>query len=148
LVWQQRIDVRGPPLIAAALICCSANVWSDPQQDYVLNCMGCHQVDGGGQPPAIPNLKDRVGYYLTVPQGRAYLVQVPGAANSLLGDRELTGVLNWMVDEFAGVSRPAKFEPFAVEEVAAYRRQRPADIDALRHTLKADIARDHPGFGY
>jgi hypothetical protein len=148
LVWQQRIDVRGPPLIAAALICCSANVWSDAQQDYVLNCMGCHQVDGGGQPPAIPNLKDRVGYYLTVPQGRAYLVQVPGAANSLLGDRELTGVLNWMVDEFAGVSRPAKFEPFAVEEVAAYRRQRPADIDALRHTLKADIARDHPGFGY
>jgi hypothetical protein len=148
LAWQQRIDVRGPPLIGAALICCSANVWSDAQQDYVLNCMGCHQVDGGGQPPAIPNLKDRVGYYLTVPQGRAYLVQVPGAANSLLGDRELTGVLNWMVDEFAGVSRPAKFEPFAVEEVAAYRRQRPADIDALRHTLKADIARVHPGFGY
>jgi mono/diheme cytochrome c family protein len=148
LVSQQRIDVRGASLIAAALICCSAKVRSDPQQDYVLNCMGCHQVDGAGQPPAIPNLQDRVGYFLTVPQGRAYLVQVPGAANSMLGDRELTGVLNWMVDEFAGASRPAKFEPFAVEEVAAYRRQRPADVDALRHALQADIARAHPGVEY
>ena len=140
--------MRGASLIAAALICCSANVRSDPQQDYVLNCMGCHQVDGAGQPPAIPNLKDRVGYYLTVPQGRAYLVQVPGAANSMLGDRELTGVLNWIVDEFAGASRPAQFEPFVVEEVTAYRRQRPADVDALRHALQADIARAHPAVGY
>ena len=81
-------------------------VSADARQDYVLNCMGCHMVDGGGAPPTIPRLKDRVGYYLTIPHGRAYLAQVPGAANSLLDDRQLTAVLNWMVDEFAGASRP------------------------------------------
>ncbi len=75
--------------------------------------MGCHLVDGGGAPPTIPRLKDRVGYYLTIPHGRAYLAQVPGAANSLLDDRQLTDVLNWIVDEFAGASRPRTFEPYA-----------------------------------
>ena len=131
-------------LIAVALLCCGAYAWSDAKQDYVLNCMGCHLVDGAGKPPAIPRLKDRVGYYLTIPQGRAYLAQVPGAANSLLDDRQLTAVLNWIVDEFAGASRPAQFEPYAVDEVAAYRRTRLADVDALRHALGAEIARAYP----
>jgi len=139
-----RIDLRLESLIGVVMLCCCVNAWSDPRQDYVLNCMGCHLEDGAGKPPAIPRLKDRVGYYLTIPQGRAYLAQVPGAANSLLNDKQLTAVLNWIVDEFAGASRPQTFEPFAVQEVATYRRTRPEDIDALRHTLSADIARAYP----
>ncbi len=131
-------------LIAAVLACCGANAWSDPHQDYVLHCMGCHLADGSGHPPAIPRLENRVGYYLTVPQGRAYLVQVPGAANSLLDDRRLAEVLNWIVGEFAGVSRPRSFEPFNVREVARYRRTRPDDIDALRQALHAEIAGAYP----
>ncbi len=131
-------------LIVAGLIGSSSAVSAEPRQDYILNCMGCHLVDGAGAPPAIPRLKDRVGYYLTIPQGRAYLAQVPGAANSLLDDRQLTAVLNWIVDEFAGASRPSQFEPFAVDEVAQYRRTRPDDIDALRHALTAQIARAYP----
>lgn len=130
--------------IVAALVCWSALAWTDARQDYVLNCMGCHLSDGAGQPPAVPRLKDRVGYYLTIPQGRGYLVQVPGAANSLLDDRALAAVLNWIVDEYAGPSRPASFLPFDAEQVAAYRRARPDDIDALRHALTAQIERSHP----
>ena len=109
--------------------------------------MGCHMVDGGGAPPTIPRLKDRVGYYLTIPNGRAYLAQVPGAANSLLDDRQLTDVLNWMVDEFAGASRPQTFEPYAIEEVARYRSKPPADIDALRHELSDAIVAAYPTAG-
>jgi mono/diheme cytochrome c family protein len=109
--------------------------------------MGCHMVDGAGAPPTIPRLKDRVGYYLTIPDGRAYLVQVPGAANSLLDDRQLTAVLNWMVDEFAGASRPQTFEPYAIEEVARYRSKPPADIDALRHQLVDAIVAAYPHAG-
>jgi mono/diheme cytochrome c family protein len=131
-------------MILAGLLGHSVAVSAEPRQDYVLNCMGCHLVNGGGAPPAIPRLKDRIGYYLTIPQGRAYLAQVPGAANSLLDDRQLTALLNWIVDEFAGASRPAQFEPFAVDEVARYRGTRPDDIDALRHTLAAEIVRAYP----
>lgn len=134
-------------MIVAGLLGHSAAVWAEPRQDYILNCMGCHLVDGGGAPPAIPRLKDRVGYYLTIPQGRAYLAQVPGAANSLLDDRQLTAVLNWIIVEFAGASRPAQFEPLAIDEVARYRRTRPDDIDALRHTLAAEIVRAYPNTG-
>ena len=133
--------------MAAALLCGGANAWADAKQDYVLNCMGCHMVDGSGAPPTIPSLKDRVGYYLTIPNGRAYLVQVPGAANSLLDDRQLTEVLNWMVGEFAGASRPPQFEPFAIEEVTGYRSNRPDDIDALRHTLTDEIGQTYPNAG-
>ena len=104
-------------------------------------------VDGGGAPPTIPRLKDRVGYYLTIPNGRAYLAQVPGAANSLLDDRQLTDVLNWMVDEFAGASRPQTFEPYAIEEVARYRSKPPADIDAVRHELNDAMVAAYPTAG-
>ena len=131
-------------LIVVGFIGCSAAASAEPRQDYILNCMGCHLVDGSGAPPAIPRLKGRVGYYLTIPQGRAYLAQVPGAANSLLDDRQLTAVLNWIVDEFAGASRPPQFKPYSVDEVAQYRRSRPDDIDALRHTLAAQIVSVYP----
>jgi hypothetical protein len=142
-----RIDVRTALPIVAVLLSHAMPAWSDPRQDYVLNCMGCHLADGTGKPPAVPRLKDRVGYYLTIPGGRAYLAQVPGAANSLLDDRQLTGVLNWIVDEFAGASQPSRFQRFEVEEVATYRRTRPDDIDALRHALRSDIARAYPQAG-
>lgn len=117
---------------------------ADPRQDYILNCMGCHLVDGAGAPPAIPRLKDRVGYFLTIPQGRAYLAQVPGAANSLLTDARLAAVLNWIVTEYAGASQPANWTPYEVAEVAKYRKNRPADVDVLRHTLTNTIASSYP----
>jgi hypothetical protein len=142
-----RIELRIAPLVAVALLCGASNVWADAHQDYVLNCMGCHMVDGSGAPPTIPRLKDRVGYYLTIPDGRAYLVQVPGAANSLLDDHQLTDVLNWMVDEFAGASRPQTFAPYATEEVARYRSTPPNDIDALRHRLSDSIVAAFPNAG-
>jgi mono/diheme cytochrome c family protein len=122
----------------------SAHAAADARQDYILNCMGCHLMDGAGAPPAIPRFKDRVGYFLTIPQGRAYLAQVPGAANSLLSDARLAGVLNWVVTEYAGASQPASWAPYDVAEVAKYRKNRPADVDALRHTLTDTIASSYP----
>jgi mono/diheme cytochrome c family protein len=117
---------------------------ADARQDYMLNCMGCHLVDGAGAPPAIPRLADRVGYFLTIPEGRAYLAQVPGAANSLLNDAQLARVLNWIVEEYAGASLPQQWQPFQADEVARFRAARPLDIDALRHRLTAQITAAHP----
>ena len=117
---------------------------ADARQDYVLNCMGCHMVDGTGAPPAIPRLKDRVGYFLTTAQGRAYLTQVPGAANSLLDDFRLAQVLNWIVTEFAGASLPEHWMPYDAAEVAQSRTTRPDDIDAVRHAVYASVAKIDP----
>jgi mono/diheme cytochrome c family protein len=137
--------LRAIAIVSLAGIACAAA--ADARQDYILNCMGCHLVDGAGKPPSIPRLADRVGYYLTIPQGRAYLAQVPGAANSLLTDAQLAAVLNWVVAEFAGASMPARFEPYETTEVGTYRDARPADVDALRHALHEEISRRYPNTG-
>jgi mono/diheme cytochrome c family protein len=139
--------LRIEAVVAATLLFGFGYAAADARQDYILNCMGCHLVDGAGAPPAIPRLKDRVGYFLTTPQGRAYLAQVPGAANSLLDDARLTAVLNWIVTEYAGVSRPAHWAPYDVAEVAGYRAKRPDDVDALRRMLTAAITASYPDAG-
>ena len=139
-----RIDAA---LLLAALLVVPSNAAADARQDYILNCMGCHLVDGNGAPPAIPRLKDRVGYYLTTEQGRAYLAQVPGAANALLNDRRLADVLNWIITEFGGASTPDQWTPYGAAEVATYRATRPDDIDALRHSLTAAITESYPASG-
>jgi mono/diheme cytochrome c family protein len=139
--------LRIEPVLLAVLLGVAGGAMADARQDYILNCLGCHQMDGTGAPPAIPRLKDRVGYYLTIPQGRAYLAQVPGAANSLLDDARLASVLNWIVAEFAGVSRPAQWAPYGAAEVADYRASRPDDVDALRHALTTAILEAYPAAG-
>ena len=131
-------------LLIAALATATGTAAADARQDYVLNCMGCHRVDGTGAPSAIPRLKDRVGYYLTTAQGRAYLAQVPGAANSLLDDVKLAQVLNWIVTEFAGASLPEHWTPYDAGEVSQYRATRPDDIDAVRHAVYVAVAKIDP----
>jgi hypothetical protein len=107
---------------------------SAPETDYMLHCMGCHLVDGRGAPEAgIPGFVDRVGFYLQVEDGRGYLAQVPGAADSPLDDAELTALLNWILKRFGGRSLSTDYQPLSIAEVSHYRRTRPADIDAERH---------------
>ncbi len=106
----------------------------------MIHCMGCHLVDGSGAPEAgIPSFANRVGYYLTVSDGRPYLAQVPGAADSPLDDAALAAVLNWILERFGGVSLPERYDPVTVDEVRAYRNDRPADIDAERRRFAPQI---------
>ena len=133
------------PFTRFLLVCAAAlPAHAGPQLDYTLNCMGCHGADGLGAPPEIPRLKDRMGYYLDVDGGRSYLVQVPGARQSALSNDALAGVLNWMLDRFAGASKPAHFEPYAADEVAHLRATPPNDVAAVRRDLERAIAAQHP----
>lgn len=109
--------------------------------------MGCHRANGAGTPPVIPQLAGRIGYYLQVPAGRAYLVQVPGAAQSLLDDAALAAVLNWMLTEFGGESLTRGFDPYTAEEVGRYRTDRPSDLSELRRRLAARVA-DVASYGH
>jgi hypothetical protein len=128
-------------VLAALLLAGATGVFGDARTEYVLHCMGCHLADGKGSPPAVPTLTGHVGYYLQVPGGRDYLVQVPGAANAPLSDTALAGVLNWIVGEFALDSAPPEWTPFTGAEVARTRRAGPVDVDRRRHELWAEIER-------
>ncbi|MEC7379380.1 MAG: hypothetical protein VX886_04240 [Pseudomonadota bacterium] len=113
----------------------------DPMQarlNYMLNCQGCHAVDGRGLND-IPTMADFVGKFLTVDGGRAYLVQVPGSANSPLSDQQLAEVLNWVLLTMSQPQLPQPFEPYTAAEVNDYRKQTMSDAAAVRRDLLAQL---------
>jgi hypothetical protein len=120
---------------AAALAGSGGAGAADPQVDYMLECQGCHLYDGSGAPGRVPDLRDSVGRFLTVPGGREYLVRVPGAAQSPLGDAELAEVLNWMIRRFGPAGVAAEFEPYSAPEVARLRTAPLPEVDSVRGAL-------------
>jgi len=96
-----------------------------PAEDYVLHCSGCHQQDGAGVPGVVPPLSG-LAPFLATPEGRAYLVRVPGVAQAALDDERLAALLNWVMREVSG------------------RAPDPAYAAAEVHALRADPLRDAP----
>ena len=128
------------PLSAILCLATGANA-SDARIDYMLQCQGCHLADGSGSPGSVPPLNDRVARFLLVPEGRGYLVRVPGSAQSPLDDDRLAAVLNWMVRAFGPAEIAASFSPYRGEEVRRLRARPLSDVDSLRRALLAEIAR-------
>lgn len=114
-------------LLAAALWLATTAAYADPRVDYLLHCSGCHMPDGSGLDPVVPTLHGVIGRMLAVPEGRSYIVRVPGVAQSPLSDQKLTEVLNWLLTEFSGDTLPKDFTPLTVAEVRQARRERLAD---------------------
>ena len=103
---------------------------------YMLYCQGCHLSDGAGSPKAeVPEMKDYVGNFLKVPEGREYLVRVPGSANAPIGDEKLANLLNWILLTIAGESTPKGFTPYSGEEVGEMREKSLTNIVTLRSNL-------------
>ena len=104
--------------------------------DYLLHCSGCHGQDGTGKPSAgIPRFTNQVGYFLKLPEGRAFLMQVPGLLSANMPDDRAAAVVTWMIRSFAGPSLPEDLQPYTAEEARRYKAQRPADIMARRNEL-------------
>lgn len=111
-----------------------------PQLDYLLHCSGCHGASGAGVPErGIPRLAGEVGKLLHVPDGRAYLIQVPGVANANLSDAELARLLNWLPGRFDPAHAPAEAAPFTAEEVARLRASRRGDVLAQREKAAVQL---------
>jgi mono/diheme cytochrome c family protein len=86
------------------------------EHDYILNCSGCHRLDGSGS-SAVPSLR-AMSELNKKPGAREYWVQVPGAAQAPLSDTRLARLMNWLVQRFTG-QRP---EPsYTAEEVRRLR---------------------------
>lgn len=110
------------------------------KKNYRLYCMGCHQADGTGSPEnGIPGMRDEVGHFLRVPEGRAYLSQVPGTLNTPLNDGETAELLNWVMANIGRSSVPADFRPYTADDVRAYRASVPQDIPGMRVRLLRQI---------
>jgi mono/diheme cytochrome c family protein len=104
----------------------------------MLNCQGCHAADGRGLND-IPAMADFVGTFLKVEGGRAYLVRVPGSANSPLSDQALADVLNWILLTMSPEQLPQPFMLYDAEEIASFRQQPLTDAAATRARLLAKL---------
>lgn len=124
--------------------------FSAPQRDYILACAGCHGVHGVSNPNLVPSLQGLVGYFLDLPEGRAYLSRLPNVAFSTLSDEQLAAVLNYMVFEIGAGSAPAGARPYVAAQVgewrkrpltevtlSAYRRQL---VETLIHRYRAPVS--------
>lgn len=108
--------------------------------DYMLHCSGCHGMDGLGKPEkGIPRFADQVGHFLRLPEGRAFVMQVPGLLGVRLPDERAAAVTNWMIREFAGASLPTDFTPYSADEARRHRESRPADIIGRRDEIYRNL---------
>ncbi|WP_237133300.1 cytochrome C [Pseudohongiella sp. O18] len=105
-----------------------------PQYMYLLHCGGCHIENGSGMPPAIPDLRITMPKLASHDEGRAYMVQVPGASQAPVTDAQLTEIMNWMLRTFA----EGTFRPYTESEVTQHRANKVLDILALRRQLIAE----------
>ena len=107
------------------------------QSDYVENCGGCHGVQGVSAPAELPQLRNRVGYFMCTPEARAYLIRLPNVAHSRIRDnQELADLVNFVIFGLGGTSTPPGTRPFSAEEVAYERK-----FALSSASLKAERAR-------
>lgn len=124
-------------LFAFALALASA-AHADAPQDFILHCQGCHGADGQGVPHKVPAIAESIPRLVAIEAGREFLMRVPGAASSRLPDERLAGVLNWLVERYAG---PAALKrPYTAEDVGAARRRPLAAVHRTRLEIAAQLA--------
>ena len=108
-------------------------------QDFARQCQGCHGADGMGARDAIPRLRAFVGYFTQLPEGRDYLMRVPGVVFAPIDDQRLAAVLNWTLATFSPAEMAPDFAPFTAAEIAAHRKNPIIDVRATREGLLAQL---------
>jgi hypothetical protein len=129
---------------AVALSWAGANAaWSyQPVVNYQLRCMGCHLPDGSGQQGRVPSIRRSLVLFSASPEGREYVVRVPGVAQSPLSDEDTAALLNWMARNLSDVSITPGFADYSEAEIHRMRARPLVQVSALRARLwKAATAR-------
>jgi mono/diheme cytochrome c family protein len=107
--------------------------------DWTLRCGGCHGIQGQGTPGHVPRLAGFVGHFTHHPEGRDYLMRVPGVVRARLDDARLAAVLNWLLASLSPGQVAADFAPFTPEEIASARRSPLPAPQSTRARLIADL---------
>lgn len=124
-------------ILCIALAACDA-AQADPARaraNYLLHCMGCHTEDGTGLEGKVPSMRGTLARIARSPEGRAYLLRVPGVTQSTLSAAEIAEVLNWALAEFSEVKAVRAVAPFTAEEVAAYKSRPLLEVLATRDAV-------------
>ncbi len=123
-------------LVAVLALCASVIAQADDaaraKQHYQLNCMGCHGEDGKGLEGQVPSLHGTLSRISSAPQGREYVLRVPGVTQSTLSPAEVAEVLNWAIREFSDADAAKRIRPFTAAEVASARTRPLLEISATR----------------
>jgi hypothetical protein len=130
--------------VSIALSWAIANVaWSyQPVVNYQLHCMGCHLADGSGQPGRVPSIRRSLLLFSASPQGRDFVVRVPGVAQSPLSSEDTAALLNWMARNLSDMKVPAGFTDYSAVEVQKSRDRPLVRVSALRERLlRAAVAK-------
>jgi len=114
---------------------------ASPAVDYAVHCQGCHLDDGRETPGRVPGLAGSLGRFSRVPGGRAYLIRVPGVAQSPLDDAALAALLNWLLPHFDPGELAPDFPPYTAEEVGRLRRLPLSDVESERRRLLEGVPR-------
>ena len=133
---------RAAACALALLICKSAA--ASPAQDYMLHCMGCHGTEAQGVPGKIPPLANALTRFMRTPEGRNYVLRVPGAANSALSDAQLAAVLNWLATTYDASTSKKSLAPFTSDEVAQLRHTPLVSVLAARNAVVRSLAATGP----
>ncbi|MFO1116135.1 MAG: cytochrome c [Beijerinckiaceae bacterium] len=104
---------------------------------YLLHCAGCHLTDGSGSKIGrVPPFPGMLGPIAGAKDGRAYVVLVPGVANTDLSDADAAAVLNYALAQWGG---DATFKPYTADEVRAIRTRQVDDIADMRRRIAAEL---------
>ena len=104
--------------------------------------MGCHLADGSGEAGRVPSLRRSLVLFSATPEGRQYVIRVPGVAQSPLSDAQTAALLNWMARNLSDVALPPGFADYTEAEVKGMRSHPLAQVSVMRaRLLKAAAAR-------
>ena len=109
--------------------------WSRAHQNYLIHCMGCHGESGLGLEGQVPSFRNTLAKISASPQGRDYVLRVPGVTQATLDDRQTAEVLNWVLAEFSTRDAAQQIAPFTAAEVARARQQPLLEVNATRDAV-------------
>jgi len=123
--------------VATVALSCAVNVaWAyQPLVNYQLRCMGCHLADGSGQPGRVPSIRRSLVLFSATPEGRDYVIRVPGVAQSPLSDEDTAALLNWMARNLSDVKVPTGFVDYSEAEIHRLRDRPLVRVSAIRARL-------------
>jgi len=143
-VWHRIGTYAQRVALAAASLVAFTPAHASPHQDYILYCMGCHGAQAEGVPGKVPPLAQALGRFMRTPEGRNYILRVPGAANSVLSDAQLAGVLNWLAQTFDGDELTSEVPLFTTAEVTSQRHSPLTSVLATRREIVRALAATGP----
>ena len=121
--------------VVLALAAANAALAYQPAINCQLNCMGCHLADGSGEAGRVPSRRRTLVLFSALPEGRAYVVRVPGVAQAPLSDEEIAALLNWMARTLSDLPLPSGFIDYSAAEIQGLRSHPLAEVSTVRARL-------------